>query len=108
MAGPGHRRILARAVDTEAHLRIAYLVLQNERYDRYDRYLFCTDGVHSALSEEALREMLGCRAAPEETARQIVDKALAGRIGHNATGLILDIVQMPSANFADGETAFAN
>jgi len=104
-AGPGYPRILTRAVGAEAHLRIDYLSLQNEPYDRY---LFCTDGVHSALSEEALREMLGCRAAPEETARQIVDKAIAGRIGHNATALILDIVQVPSANFADVETAFAN
>jgi len=105
MAGPGHGHILTRALGAEAHLRIDHLALQNESYDRY---LFCTDGVHDALSEEALREMLGCRAAPEETARQIVDKAVAGGIGDNATALILDIVQLPTANFADVEAAFAN
>jgi hypothetical protein len=105
MAGPAHRHILTRAVGAEAHVRIDHLALQNEPYDRY---LFCTDGVHSAVSQEALREMLGCRAAPEETARQIVDKAVAGRIGDNATALILDIVQVPAANFADVEAAFAD
>jgi Protein phosphatase 2C len=105
MAGSRERLILTRAVGAEANVRMDHLALQNEPYDRY---LFCTDGGHRALSQEALREMLGCRAAPEETARQIVDKAVAGRIGDNATALILDIVQVPAANFADVEAAFAD
>jgi serine/threonine protein phosphatase PrpC len=83
-AGSGQRHLLIRAVGADADVRIDYFTLQNELYDRH---LFCTDGVHGGLSDDALREMLGRRAAPEETAKAIVDKALAARIGDNATAL---------------------
>jgi serine/threonine protein phosphatase PrpC len=97
-AGPGQRHLLTRAVGADADVRLDYFTLQNELYDRY---LFCTDGVHGGLSDDALREMLGRRAAPEETAKEIVDKALAARIGDNATALILDVVGLPPSNYTD-------
>jgi serine/threonine protein phosphatase PrpC len=105
VTGPALRHILARAIGAEADVRIDYLALQNERYDRY---LFCTDGVHAGLRDGALREMLGRRTAPEETAKEIVDKALAARVGDNATALILDVVELPPADRADLTAALAN
>jgi hypothetical protein len=104
VAGPALRHILARAIGADADVRIDYLALQNERHDRY---LLCTDGVHAGLRDEVLREMLGRRAAPEETAKEIVDKALAARIGDNASALILDVVGLPPTDYADIETAIA-
>jgi serine/threonine protein phosphatase PrpC len=105
IGGPALRHVLARAVGAEPDVRIDYLALQNEPYDRY---LFCTDGVHGGLSHDVLREMLRRRAAPEETAREIVDKALAARVGDNATALILDVVELPPADYADLATALAS
>jgi serine/threonine protein phosphatase PrpC len=104
-AGPGQRHVLTRAVGADSDLRIDYFTLQNELYDRY---LFCTDGVHGGLNDDALREMLGRRAAPEETAKEIVDKALAARIGDNATALILDVVGLPPTDYTDIEATIAN
>jgi serine/threonine protein phosphatase PrpC len=98
MAGPALRHILTRAVGAETDIRIDYLALQNEPYDRY---LLCTDGVHGGLNDAALCDMLRRRGAPEETAREIVDKALAARVGDNATALILDVVELPPADYAD-------
>jgi serine/threonine protein phosphatase PrpC len=97
-AGPGHRHILTRAVGAERDVRIDHVALQIERYDRY---LFCTDGVHGGVRDDALREMLGRRTEPEEAARQIVERALATRVGDNATALILDIIELPPADYAD-------
>jgi serine/threonine protein phosphatase PrpC len=105
MAGPGQRHILTRAVGAEMDVRVDYVALQNEPYDRY---LFCTDGVHAGLSDGTLREMLGRRAAPDETAREIVDRALAARVGDNATALILDVVELPPADYADLAATMAN
>jgi serine/threonine protein phosphatase PrpC len=105
MAGPAARHVLTRAVGAEAEVRIDYLALQNEQFDRY---LFCTDGVHGGLSDRALRELLGRRAAPEETAKEIVDKALAAGVGDNATALVLDVVELPPAEYVDLAATLAN
>jgi serine/threonine protein phosphatase PrpC len=101
--GPGQGHILTRAIGAEADVRIDHIALQNERYDRY---LLCTDGVHGGVRDGALREMLGRRAEPDEVARQIVERALAARIGDNATALILDISELPPADYADVAATF--
>jgi serine/threonine protein phosphatase PrpC len=105
MAGPGRRHVLTRAVGADADVRIDYFTVQNELYDRY---LFCTDGVHGGLSDDALREILGRRAAAEETAKEIVAEALAARVGDNATALILDVVGLPQSNYTDIEATIVS
>jgi hypothetical protein len=102
--GPGNLNRLARAVGTEEELRIDYHNLPNEPHDRY---LLCSDGVHGGVSDAALREILLGRAAPDETARDIVARALAARIGDNATALIIDVIDLPSAPFSDLEDSIS-
>jgi serine/threonine protein phosphatase PrpC/serine/threonine protein kinase len=104
VAGPGRQQILTRAVGAEEDVRIDYLALQNEPFDRY---LLCTDGVHGGLREGVLRELLGRRAAPQETAREIVDRALATSVGDNATALVVDIVELPAATYTEIATTLA-
>jgi serine/threonine protein phosphatase PrpC len=104
MSGPALRHILARAIGAEADIRIDYLLLDNEAHDRY---LLCTDGVHDGVSDIALCEMLARRAAPEETAREIVDRAIASRVGDNATALVLDVLALPWLDYADITAAIA-
>jgi len=62
-AGPGQRHVVTRAVGLEADLRIDYVPVQVEPFDRH---LLCTDGVHQGVSDEALRACL----ARERAARQ--------------------------------------
>ena len=102
--GPGELDVLTRAVGADDELRIDYLNLPNEQHDRY---LLCTDGVHGGLSDATLREILSRRASPEETARDIVDRSIAARIGDNASALILDVIELPPSEFSDVENAIA-
>ena len=100
--GPGKLNLLSRAVGADDELRIDYVNLPSEQHDRY---LLCSDGVHGGISDVALREMLIRRAAPDETAREIVGKAIASRIGDNATALIVDVIELPPSEFSDIEGA---
>jgi serine/threonine protein kinase/serine/threonine protein phosphatase PrpC len=102
--GPGNLNRLARAVGAEDELRIDYINVPNEPHDRY---LLCSDGVYGGVTDNALREMLVRRADPDETARQIVEQAIAARVGDNATALIVDVVDLPPSDFSDIEGALA-
>ncbi len=102
--GAGGKHMLTRAVGAPDSLRIDYAC---EPTRPHDRYLLCTDGVHGGLSDAALREELARRAGPEETAQQLVDMALASRIGDNATALVIDVLDLPCANQSDLELAIA-
>jgi serine/threonine protein phosphatase PrpC len=95
------RNMLTRAVGTEPEVRIDY---ETEPSRVHDRYLLCTDGVHGALSDRAIRAELDRRDAPEETARKLVESALQARIGDNATALVVDVVALPDADRFDLES----
>jgi serine/threonine protein phosphatase PrpC len=102
--GPGKLNLLTRAVGADDELRIDYVNLPNEQHDRY---MLCSDGVHGGISDAGLREILIRRAAPDETAREIVDQAIAARVGDNATALIIDVIDLPPSEFSDIEGALS-
>jgi serine/threonine protein phosphatase PrpC len=101
---PDLRHVLYRAVGLEEHVRADYAV-----YDLapHDRYLLCTDGVHSALAGTRLADILARRAAPEESARHLVEAALVAGGQDNATALVLDVLAVPAAERLDLESAAA-
>lgn len=96
------RNMLTRALGAEPETPIDYAT---EPARVHDRYLLCTDGVHSALSDRALQAELDQRDAAEETARKVVATALEARIGDNATAVVLDVVVLPEADQFDLESA---
>jgi len=51
----------------------------------------------------AQREILALRRDAQETAHEIVERALASAVGDTSTVLIVDIVDLPNASFADIE-----
>lgn len=104
LRGAGRNHILTRAIGPAAGLQIDY-VMEDAR--PHDRFLLCSDGVHGVLSERALEAELARRAAPEETAAQIVDAAIDARGGDNATALVIDVLSLPAANLADLQLAAA-
>jgi serine/threonine protein phosphatase PrpC len=101
-AGLGLEHVVTRAVGLEPDLRIDYVPVQVEPFDRY---LLCTDGVHQGVSDEMLRACLARRAAPADSAREIVQAALASHVGDNATALILDFANLPRPEFEDFQAA---
>ena len=74
----------------------------------HDRYLLCSDGVHGALSQQHILAALCKRAAPRETALQLVGEAAATPDADNATAIVVDILGLPATQYADLEMASAD
>ena len=105
LGAPGTTHALTRAVGAQDSLRIDHV---KESVHLHDRYLICSDGVHGALSTREMHAVLARRAAPQETARELVERAAATPGADNATALVLDILALPSAQFADLQLAVAD
>lgn len=93
----GTTNILTRAIGVEASLRMDYL---SEDLAPHDRLLLVSDGVHGALSDRRIEEALALRAGPEDTARRLVQAALAAGSDDNATALVIDVLELPAADVA--------
>ena len=87
--------VLLRAVGFEASIKLDH---QTIGLRQHDRFLLCSDGVHGVLNDSRLRALLNERAAPEESARGIVEAALSAGSQDNATALVLDVVDLPPAD----------
>lgn len=92
---------LYRAVGIEHALRVDHGM---GTLTLHDRFLLCSDGVHGALSEHGLAELLNARAAPEEDARRMVCAALAAGSQDNVTALILDVIALPQTEQSELES----
>jgi serine/threonine protein kinase len=68
---------------------------------RHDRFLLCSDGVHAFLPPEAMADILRERSASEDSARALIAAALAAGSTDNCTALVLDVVDLPTAESAD-------
>ncbi len=94
------RNMLTRALGAEADVRADYVA---EPARVHDRYLLCTDGVHGALGERAIRDLLDRRDSVERTAAALVGGALAAGGADNATALVVDVLGLADADRADLE-----
>ena len=88
------RHILRRAVGLEDPVRIDHASFSLRPLERY---LLCSDGVHGAIGDRRLCEILGRRAAPQQTAEDLVAAALDAGSGDNCTALVIDILDTPPA-----------
>ncbi|WP_407169826.1 protein kinase domain-containing protein [Bradyrhizobium sp. ORS 111] len=96
IAGRGDlAHMLNRAIGFEEFARFDYLTVGLRQHDRL---VICSDGVHGALGDAGIQQLLEQRTPPEETARAIVEAALAADGSDNATALVLDIVDLPPAD----------
>ncbi|MEH2564050.1 protein kinase domain-containing protein [Bradyrhizobium sp. AZCC 2289] len=96
VAGRGDlAHLLNRAIGFEDFARVDYAAVGLRQHDRL---LLCSDGVHGVLGDDRLQVLLDERASPEETARALVDAALAAGSNDNMTALVLDVVDLPPAD----------
>jgi serine/threonine protein phosphatase PrpC len=105
LGAPGTTSVLTRAMGVEDRLCADHAI---ETVQVHDRYLICSDGVHGRLSRAEILATLAKRAAPQETAVQIVEHAANHPAADNATAVVLDILSLPDTQFADLEIASAN
>jgi serine/threonine protein phosphatase PrpC len=88
------RHMLRRAVGLEDSLRIDHASFSLRVLERY---LLCSDGVHGAVDDRRLHDMLRLRAAPQKTAEDLVAAALDAGAADNCTALVVDILDTPPA-----------
>ena len=96
-AGLADTPYLSRALGLEQELRIDHAVIPLQEHDRL---LLTSDGVHGALTAQALEEVLNRRGPPESAAGQIVDMALAVGSSDNVSAMVIDLVALPDADAA--------
>ncbi len=94
----GKSPVLYRALGIEAELRLDYT---SHPVALHDRFLLCTDGVHGALVDDSIADILRVRSAPEDTSRALVEAALEAGSTDNCTALVVDVVALPTARSAD-------
>jgi serine/threonine protein phosphatase PrpC len=97
-AGTARSTILNRALGVETEIRLDYAT---QPMARHDRFLLCSDGVHGFLRTEAMVDILCQRSASEDSARALVAAALDAGSTDNCTALVIDVVDLPTAESAD-------
>ena len=105
LGAPGTTNVLTRALGAEDRLHADHAV---ETVQVHDRYLLSSDGVHGPLSRAQIFAALAKRAAPQETARQLIEQATGSTEADNATVIVLDVLALPDTQFADLELANAD
>jgi serine/threonine protein phosphatase PrpC len=92
--GGGRSNILTRALGVETEVRLDYAT---QPMALHDRFLLCSDGVHAYLTQEAITEIMHARSAADDTARELVRAALDIGSSDNCTALVMDVVELPTA-----------
>jgi serine/threonine protein phosphatase PrpC len=100
-----HRsQMLYRALGVEAEVRLDYAT---QPLALHDRFLLCSDGLYGFLSDEGIADLLSERSAPGDTAQALVVAALKAGGTDNTTALVLDVIELPTAQSADIGSAIA-
>lgn len=94
---PGLTHVLYRAVGLEEGLRLDYA---GHPLALHDRFLICSDGVHGALDDDRIAEILARQQGPEETARALLTSAIEAGSQDNCSALVADILALPPADKA--------
>jgi serine/threonine protein phosphatase PrpC len=103
--GRGERaQQLHRAIGFEESVRIDHA---RTPLRLLDRFLLCSDGVHGALSDPDIGAILAAGGAPEQTARRLVEAALASGSTDNATATVIDVLDLPAAGEGELGDLFA-
>jgi serine/threonine protein phosphatase PrpC len=96
--GSGRAGILNRALGVETEVRLDYGA---QPVALHDRFLLCSDGVYGVLRPETIADILRERSASDDSARALVAAALDAGSSDNSTALVLDVVELPTAESAD-------
>ena len=97
-SGTARSNILTRALGVESEVPLDYAT---QPVGRHDRFLLCSDGVHGWLSPETIADVLRERSASQDTAHALVAAALRSGSSDNCTALVVDLVDLPTAESAD-------
>jgi protein phosphatase len=80
------RSVLTNVIGPKATLE---LTVQERRLDEGEVLLLCSDGLHSAVQDDAIREILASNAEAVVMAERLVAAALEGPASDNITALVI-------------------
>jgi len=92
LTAPGLAHVLTRAVGFDSAVPADCEVHPMEAHDRY---VLCTDGLHGALSTEAIGAELRRRQHPQACADSLADAALQKDGSDNITVAVVDVIALP-------------
>src|SRR5580658_183027 len=101
-SGTDRSSTLYRALGVESALRLEYIALPMARHDRF---LLCTDGLYGWVTDDTIADILSQRSAPADTARELVKIAIESGTRDNCTALVLDVLELPTAELSTLATA---
>jgi len=87
----GH--VLTRSIGTQASVPVETLLLP---VIARDRFLICSDGLYTDLSDDEIQQMLMLHA-PSESPQKMVERVLERRAGDNTTCVVVEIAGDPGA-----------
>jgi protein phosphatase len=96
------RSMLLRALDGRADVE-PDLSLREARLG--DRYLLCSDGLSSVVSEETLHKTLATVASLDEVVLQLIELAIRGGGPDNITCIVADVVDSATAALPPTDTS---
>ena len=100
---PALRHVLYRALGVESDVRLDNRI---EELALHDRLLLTSDGIHGALSDRTIAMLLDERGSPQADAEAIVEAALAAGSSDNVTAVVLDVIELPPADYDSIAAAF--
>ncbi|MBI5449805.1 MAG: bifunctional protein-serine/threonine kinase/phosphatase [Gammaproteobacteria bacterium] len=95
---PDLNHVLYRVVGVDEGLRADHAL---HELAAHDRYLLCSDGIHGVLKQRQLHELLASGLNPEVCAQQIVRAAYDAGSADNMTALVVEVLEVPSAQQSD-------
>ncbi|MEE9338188.1 MAG: bifunctional protein-serine/threonine kinase/phosphatase [Methylococcaceae bacterium] len=89
---PDLQHVLTRALGIEETLHIDF---SQHNLNLHDRFLLCCDGVHTALRDQKIQQLLSQNQSPQDHARNLVGEALQAGSHDNVSALVIDILKLP-------------
>jgi serine/threonine protein phosphatase PrpC len=93
-----YSHVLTRAIGLEDYARVDHSA---HALRSRDRFLICSDGVHGALNDAKITDLLQDLQSSEETAQNIIEAALSAGSTDNVSALVADIIDLPSLDRLD-------
>lgn len=84
------RHLLTQAVGTAEPLE--HVLARIDTIKAGDRFLLCTDGLHNAVSDEQICNLLALGSAAKSLAQNLVERALSNGTRDNVTVLVVTVV----------------
>ncbi len=102
---PDLQHVLTRALGIDGTLHIDY---SQHNLNLHDRFLLCCDGVHTALTNNKIQQLLCQNQSAQDHTQALLKEALQAGSQDNVTTMVIDILKLPPPDKSFLESAVNN